>query len=136
MNIYTQIRPRWSLGIGLVLGIILLVTSAAGATDDVAFIEDGVTFYHDGTCVEADGDVGLWSFTPPCFTTDVYDEVFSAENLATVPSWFDPDVSVAEAVGLVGDTTPASDRPRAFMGEVLPTFREVIEQVALTIHIT
>lgn len=92
------------------------------------------TFYDDGTCQDETGAWGVWSVTPPCYTTAVYDEVFSVENLSTVPSHIDPTRPVADVYHL-GDE-PASQRPRVFMGVELPTFAEVLEQVANRVHVS
>jgi hypothetical protein len=64
-----------------------------------------------------DGEHGIRGATGECWTASLYDQVFSAENLATVPHQADPTRSVADVYGL---TTQAdlelapSLRPRVF----------------------
>lgn len=87
----------------------------------------------EGVC-EVDGEPGIVNIDGTCVTAAVYDETYSYENLATVP---DPyylgtdlygEVSVADTAGLTVENTPepASERPREFMGEELPSFREIL----------
>ena len=51
------------------------------------------------------GEAGLLGATGTCWTATLYDSVFSAENLATVPHQADPTRSVADVYGL----TPEQD---------------------------
>jgi hypothetical protein len=71
----------------------------------------GAVYNEDGTCTDAEGNPGVWSVTPPCYTAEVYDEAFSVENLAEVygdekvETWnLDPTIQPSErllGVGLV-----------------------------------
>ena len=88
-------ESRWLLGIGLVLGIILLVATMASADDHLC---------------EIDGEAGFVTIDGSCMTPSRYDEMYSYENLSTIPSWYDPSISIAEAAGMVPDDTLASDR--------------------------
>ena len=61
-----------------------------------------------------------------CITIERYNDLYSYEKLATVPSLVDPSRSVADVYGIVDDGVEPVDRPRSFGGEELPTIREVI----------
>lgn len=76
------------------------------------------------TC-EVDGEDGFTMADGVCMTPSLYDETFSAENLATVPWHSDNSMSVADLYDL--GTEKASERPRSFMGEELPTFAASVE---------
>ncbi len=67
------------------------------------------TYNEDGTCTDAEGNPGVWSVGPPCYTAEVYDEAFSVENLAevygdeTVDSWeLDPVILPSDRLLGVG----------------------------------
>ena len=88
------------------LAAVALITSAY--TVDY---EPGATFYEDGSCQEADGTPGQTQPDGQCLTIADYDEMFSYENLNTVPSIINPDLSIAEEAGLdPADVTPPSQR--------------------------
>lgn len=74
---------------------------------------------------EEDGAPGILTVDGTCMTAARYDAIFSYEALAATPSQTDPSVSVAEAYGIKPDVK-ASERPREFAGESLPTFVEVL----------
>lgn len=83
----------------------VLVTPAVAAAQ-----EEGATFFEDGSCVEADGAVGVSMIDGTCSTIADYNELFSYENLAATPSAIDPSVSIADEAGLVDDVVPPALR--------------------------
>jgi len=106
--------------------LLLMVAAPAGALE----LEPGATF-DGGICWEADGTEGLSAPDGQCITPADYDEMFSVENLSTVPLHADPTVTVADAYGVTGQ---ASERPRIFMGVEYDSFAGVVtkaHQVAL-----
>lgn len=80
----------------LLTAAILVALMATPVIADTVLLEEGVTFYDDGTCIEADGTPGLSSADGSCVTAADYDEMFSYENLSTIPSQNDSTKSVAE----------------------------------------
>ena len=84
-------------------------------------LEPGVTWNHDhGICVEdATGEEGIITFDGQCMTPTDYDEIFSYENLDTIPDCpmektdctLEEYPSIAENYGVTPDDDPASDRP-------------------------
>lgn len=105
---------------------ILIVTATP-----VSALEEGATFYDNGTCVEVDGTPGLSAGDGSCVTVADYDEMFSFENLSTVPSIIDPSISIAEEAGLDPEV-PASLRllGRGLV-EVPRTYRELVNWLVL-----
>ena len=96
-------------------------------------LEEGATFFENNTCVEADGATGFAAGDGQCITTADYDEMYSVENLSTVPSSTSKTgQSIAEEAGLVAadDGGAASDRQ---LGEGLveetASFRELLERI-------
>ena len=103
----------------LVVGL-LAVPAAASAEE--------ATFLDNGSCIEG-GEIGIARFDGSCLTAAEYDELYSVENLSTIPSAYDPDVSIAEQAGLVEEyDVPASEVPRGEGLVVVETsFKEDIE---------
>jgi hypothetical protein len=62
-----------------------------------------------------------------CMTIERYNELFSYDVLSNIESLTFPGQSIAEVYGITDDGVAPVDRPRDFMGEPLPTVREVIE---------
>lgn len=65
-----------------------------------------------------------------CVTVELYNELFSVEALSEQESLSFPGRSVADVYQLGGLADPplaAADRPREFMGEPLPTIRELFQ---------
>jgi len=89
-------------------------------------LEDGATFYDNGTCQEADGTFGLSEASGQCITPADYDIIFGYDNLSTVENLSTPGVSVAEAYGITQDSPKASDRARIFMGVDYGSFTETV----------
>lgn len=79
----------------------------------------------DTVCVE-DGQPGMIVVDGSCLTAAEYDVIFSYEALDLIPSGVIDGVSVADIYGLDPNGPRASERPRSFMGEQLPTFTEVL----------
>lgn len=105
------------------------LTVALGAAPAIAQ-EAGVTFFENGSCTEADGTPGMARFDGTCTTAAEYDELFSVENLSTVPSALNPDISIAEEAGLVDDGVVASEKPRGVgLVEEPITFAEDVERL-------
>ena len=88
--------------------IIIIGLTALLATPALAD-EGEITFNGDGTCVEADGTLGLSTFDDLCITAADYDLIFGYENLSTIPSHVFPTRSVAEVYNIDSDV-PASLR--------------------------
>jgi hypothetical protein len=86
------------------------IVAAAFLNPAAAFAETGATHYEDGSCQEADGTPGQSMPDGSCVTIADYDQMFSYENLSTVPSAINPDLSIAEEAGMVPDTVPPSQR--------------------------
>ena len=93
------------------LGVTTTTTVTPPTAETVPCIEDGV----EGIMHPVDG----------CVTTDDYDDLFSADHLATVPSLTDPGRSVADVYDVPAHTA-ASERPRWFMGVQLPSFARIV----------
>lgn len=96
--------------------VFLLVGMAYG---DVP-LEEGALF-DGGICWEADGTEGISTAWGDCMTPADYSETFSFENLASIPSRSNPEISIAEEAGLVRDGTEAADRELG-AGVVAETF--------------
>lgn len=92
-------------------------------------LEEGATFFENGTCQEADGTAGLASFDGSCVTPEDYDELYSYENLSQIPSAVNPSLSIAEVGGIVDDGVAPSQRPRHFGGQELESFSEVVLRI-------
>ena len=60
-----------------------------------------------------------------CLTAADYDERFGYDNLSTIEVHVLPGMTVAEVYDIDPDIA-ASERPRDFMGEPLPTFAVVL----------
>lgn len=68
------------------------------------------------TCEEG-GSPGIVMYDGTCMTIDRYNDTFSDEHLATVPSHTDPGRSVAEVTSRSpSDNTPPADRTRTLNG--------------------
>ena len=61
-------------------------------------------------CTSESGEQGFVMIDGTCMTPSLYDERFSAEALAEVPSLADPDQSVAEVYEITPASAPASAR--------------------------
>lgn len=123
------ITHPWRLAIvttGAWLLIAAVFLSAVALADEP---EVGATF--DGArCWEADGTEGVSTAWGECVTPADYDQTFSVEALSSVPSLTDPGRSVSDVYQLtVASTTAASERPREFQGDTLPSFVEVVRIV-------
>ena len=79
----------------------------------------------DGTC-EVDGEVGLSTVWGECITPSIYDELFSYENLSTIPS-LTSDQSIAAEVGMVDDTPSERQLGGGVLKETR-TFHDVLDQ--------
>ena len=62
-----------------------------------------------------------------CMTIERYNELFSYDVLSNVESLTFPGQTIAEVYDITDDGVAPVDRPRDFMGEPLPTVREIIE---------
>ena len=78
----------------------------------------------DGVC-EVDGEAGLSTAWGECMTPSLYDEMYSFENLSTVPS-LTSDQSVAAEVGLVPGDVPSERELGAGLVEETQTFVEIV----------
>lgn len=73
-------------------------------------------------------DPGFVMYDGSCMTISRYNESFSAEALGQIPSFVDPDRSVADVYDL-DPTLPAADRPIGVgLVEVPFTFRQMIHR--------
>lgn len=84
-------------------------------------------------CTDETGAPGILHPDGTCWTEQLYNDTFSDENLATVPSHTDPGRSVADVSNLdTAASTHPAERPRYFAGVELPSFARIIAmQVAL-----
>ena len=107
--------------------VAVLAANVEKASAREVVLENGATFFENGTCVEADGTPGLSQMDGACVTAADYDEMFSYENLSTVETFdpFDGDTTVAEKYSIEPESR-ASERPRSFAGEQLDTFVGVV----------
>jgi hypothetical protein len=126
---------------GIIAIAMLFPATASAAFDEAPPVElitiaaTGDTFYENGTCVTAAGDAGLYSGGFDCITQEVYDEIFSYENLSVTPiRAASPDSelagkSIAEVYNLQPDQ-PASERQLGVGLVKVPfTYGEVIARV-------
>ena len=106
----------------LLVTIAMIASIAVTAPAFAIELEPGATF-NGGTCIEADGTPGLSQMDGQCITAADYDILFSYENLSTVETFdpFDGDTTVAERYN-IEPGSQASERPRSFMGQELPSF--------------
>jgi hypothetical protein len=92
----------------LLTAAILVALFATPATASIE-LEAGATFYDNGTCVEQNGAPGFGMPDGECITVADYDEMFSYENLSSIPSLTNPSLSIAEEAELEPDVS-ASER--------------------------
>jgi len=106
----------------ITITIIILILTAT----PVAALEDGATYYDNGTCIEADGTPGLTAIDGECVTTDDYNELFGYDNLAATPDPLDPSRSIADTAGIVDDGRPAAERRMVFQGVDYGTYTDAV----------
>ncbi len=114
----------------LVAAAIIVVAALAANVEKADALEPGAVFYDNGTCIEADGTEGLSAADGECVTAADYDEMFSYENLSTIPSLTQPDMSIAEEVGLEPEPA-ASERP---LGSGLVEVEERFGEIVYRLH--
>ena len=106
-----------------------LVLAALLAFGGSVAIEEGATFNGDGSCVEADGTVGVSTLWGECVTPADYDATFSADELAQVESQASPGRSVADVYGVVADDVPSERVLGSGFGATF-TFDEYVVRLA------